>query len=1016
VQASNTAHRNVSSVPLGQSRMTRLWLLALLILTAVVAGGVLFTKYQLEALRTTVQAEIAQRTGIFLEANNVRVDGLRGLRMEQLHMMVETENGPTIDIHVPDALLLVSLAELLQRRVSISRIQLDDAHIRLFRPQGHFWFTGDVTERSALTSQIPFRAVGRNCSIEIERIVGDSSFEVDAINFDLNRLADSPHLIANLDGHLDDTESSGFQVFARYSSLENFDLRVQGDELNSERLAPFFPLIAEHIASGTAQPSIRVSGYPRRTMVVGVELPFDTFTLREEPDFPIPQEGRFTALASYDMNDHQLTLNTAKTLSPEFEGQVEGTISFAQDPPLLDLKLEVQHLAMDDIMAFASGAWLEEHGTLALEAADPYRFFVTFTGDTTAPEIGVEAQLGMGSLHFEPVKNTLPKADLDFSLMSLSWRSGETLPTGRLSLSDGTIVHAKSGIEATGVSGNLQLHDGGLQFTPLVAQVAGNTLRGSLDYGLASETLTFDLSGDLAAVESLGPLAENPKLQMQGPVTLDRLQGTVTPTKYEIVAAADLTRTAIDWEWWISKKPGVGARIQELQIEVDTRKEIRINGSAALDTATIDASASLIYKDGGWQLQAVNATSPRIEMRTVDKVINVPYAISGGESSAARLDWRRITTVPDEVLLEIGGHIDTLSMVPLGTARPLVGSNITIDTQVSKKNEVRTGHLELSTTATTLPPFGSPWLLPLRAADDPSLEEFPPLDRDWTYTLSSETIQYPPWSGTDFRGKAYATPSTSGFTSFEATVDEGMVNGMYEKLRADNIHHLNAKWEDVPASYLLKHLKLPDIFTGTMSGGIEYNVDGDDSGTLQGSGYFDVADGQFSADYLVTQFERQIEEASITLPPNMKFSRFSADVTLDGDIIKTNNMILESEAVTVSGDGQFVVEGDMDYRLRLSLPPETAKGVPALRTYFNLDGLKHSQTDLELAFHIYGPTFAPRMELEGLPSVGDTIVSGAVEVTSDVMKVVDLPRQILLDLFKIGGGIVGAGGKKAPSE
>ena len=121
-------------------------------------------------------------------------------------------------------------------------------------------------------------------------------------------------------------------------------------------------------------------------------------------------------------------------------------------------------------------------------------------------------------------------------------------------------------------------------------------------------------------------------------------------------------------------------------------------------------------------------------------------------------------------------------------------------------------------------------------------------------------------------------------------------------------------------------------------------------------------------------------------------------------------MILESDAITVSGDGQFVVNGDMDYRLKIAIPPATARGVPALRTYFNLDGLKHSQTNLELAFHIFGPSFGPRMELEGLPSVGDTIVSGAVEVTSDVMKVVDLPRQILLDLFKIGGGIVGAGG------
>ena len=98
------------------------------------------------------------------------------------------------------------------------------------------------------------------------------------------------------------------------------------------------------------------------------------------------------------------------------------------------------------------------------------------------------------------------------------------------------------------------------------------------------------------------------------------------------------------------------------------------------------------------------------------------------------------------------------------------------------------------------------------------------------------------------------------------------------------------------------------------------------------------------------------------------------------------------------------------------MPPATAKGIPALRTYFNLDGMKHSQSNLKLAFHIFGARNSPKMELDGMPSVGDTILSGAVEVTTDVMKVVDLPRQILLDLFKIGGGIVGAGGRKSQGD
>ena len=51
MQASKNVDTHTASAPLGQSRMTRLWLLALLVLTAIVAGGVLFVKYQLEAGR-----------------------------------------------------------------------------------------------------------------------------------------------------------------------------------------------------------------------------------------------------------------------------------------------------------------------------------------------------------------------------------------------------------------------------------------------------------------------------------------------------------------------------------------------------------------------------------------------------------------------------------------------------------------------------------------------------------------------------------------------------------------------------------------------------------------------------------------------------------------------------------------------------------------------------------------------------------------------------------------------------
>ncbi|MCF6286966.1 MAG: AsmA family protein, partial [Candidatus Hydrogenedentes bacterium] len=689
--ASNSVDSHTDSTPLGQSHMIRLWLLALLVLTAIVAGGVLFVKFQLEALRTTVQAKIEERTGILLDAESVRVDGLRGLRMRQLHMTIDTETGPTVDAYVPEALLLVSIADLLQGRISVNRIQLDNARIHLTRPRGNYWFTDDLTDRSALKNPIPFRAVGRNCTIEIEHIVGDTAFRIENLNSDRHRRADSPNLLANLDGQLNEETDSGFHVFARYASLEDFEMRIEGDALDSQSLVPFFPLLAEHIESGTVQPSIRVSGYPRRRMVVNLELPFQNFAFREQQEFPVPVEGLLTALASYDMDTHVLTLNTARTLSPDFEGQVEGTISFAKDPPELDLKLEVEHLAMSDIMEIATGAWLQEYGTLALEASDPYLFFVTFKGDITNTKVGVEAQLGTGSLHFTPTESSLPEADLQFSLMSLSWHSDDTMPTGRLSLSDGTVSHTPSGFVADSISGTLVLSDDTIAFTPLVAQVAGNTIRGSLDYTMESETLSLELSGDLAAVEEIGIIGDHPLLNMRGPVSINALSGTITPRKYQFDMMVDLTRTHIDWDWWLSKKTGVGARIQDLHIEVVPRKSVAVVGTIALDTALIEAKASLKHNGRKWELQDIDALSPRLEMGTLDKVVNVPYAISGGESTDAWLRWDRKSSTPEHLELSTGGIIDELTLLPDDTSVPITGTLVAVEALITKKDSTRTG-------------------------------------------------------------------------------------------------------------------------------------------------------------------------------------------------------------------------------------------------------------------------------------------------------------------------------------
>ncbi|MBL7646758.1 MAG: hypothetical protein JNK74_11270 [Candidatus Hydrogenedentes bacterium] len=1016
MQATETTGLNDRKPRESRGRKTRLWLLALLMLTALLAGGLLLAKYQLAVLRGRVQTAIEERTGIQLETTGVQVHGVAGLRLQELHLAYAAPAGPAIDIAVPEALLHVSLLELLRGSVVLDRLQLDNAHVRLSRPVDHKWITDELTSRSALTSNIPFRALGRNCTLEIDRIVGESTFRVEHVNFDLNRLSDSPHIIANVDGRLDQASRSAFEVFARYASLEDFDLRLQSDGLTAQDVAAFLPTATDLFTSGSVRPSLRVAGYPRKAMVVSLELPFNNVALATPQRFPVPSEGLLTALASYDVNTRLLTLNSAKTLSPDFEGRVEGTVSLAQDLPDLDLKVEVQQLPVNDVLDFVMKEWLAQYGSLEIDAPKPYKFFVTLNGQANNARLGVEAQLGNGALRFAPTDPALPRADLKFSLMSVAWNSEQSFPTGTLSLSGGSIEHGPSKLHAEDISGNFQLGSDGLVFDPMVARIAGNTVMGSAHYQLAEKTLNFSIAGNLGTVEELEFFKSSRSLNLYGPLALDALTGTIAPGHHTYDATVDLTRTGIEWEWWFKKAPGIGARLEKLHFDLKPGKSATLSMLAALDTIEIDTRASLTHRGGKWALDDLKATSPNVSMGTANKVLVFPYAISGGTGTEAYLHWVKKSQSPEVIELTIGGLVDELALLPEGSRQPITGKNVRVDTTVVKAGEERTGLLTLHTTSAELPPFGTRWLLPPRAEDDPSLKTYPPLDRDWTYTLSADTLVYPPWRGSAFTGRAYTRKHESGFERFEATVDNGKIGGVYSSSNPDNINRLNASWDDVPASHLLEHLKLPEIFTGTMTGGIQYSIDQDDSGTLAGTGYFDVVDGQFSADYLFSKFQQQIEQGTVSIPPSLRFSRFASDLTLEGDVVKATNMILESEAVTISGDGQFVLSGDMDFHLKFSLPPDTAKGIPALRTYFNLDGLKRSQTNLQIAFHIFGPTFNPKMELDGMPSMGDTIVSGAVEVTSDVMKVVDLPRQILLDLFKIGGGIVGAGGKKAPNE
>jgi len=252
-----------------------------------------------------------------------------------------------------------------------------------------------------------------------------------------------------------------------------------------------------------------------------------------------------------------------------------------------------------------------------------------------------------------------------------------------------------------------------------------------------------------------------------------------------------------------------------------------------------------------------------------------------------------------------------------------------------------------------------------------------------------------------------------GVRQFQARVGEGRVEGSYALARAENAYTTTFAWENIPATPLLNHLKFPGVLEGTVDGNVTYAMDRDDPHTLAGDGRFTVSDGRFNADFLLAQFKGPLQESAGILPPSLQFNRLASNVSFQNDVVTTNGVELVAEGINVTGDGTYVTGGEMDYAIKLAIAPDTAERIPALRDNFTLQGYRLANRNLELDFRIKGPTLRPRSELASLPPPSITLVSGALETTSEVVQVFDLPRKILVDVFKIGAGIVGA---RKPSE
>ncbi len=1070
-------------------------LLALLAATAAFAALVLLIKYQMEGVRARVEAMASERTGSNFTLGQVRVTGLRGVEVKDLKARFNSDDGASVSLDIPTALLYVDLIDLLSGQISIEQVRLDHASLEITRTPSGVWFTpeeaeapeellpteaigaeslaaegegseatADSTESqpevatvepaavvegepivvaeeldapataelaSEATDQLfpdrpksstagifgaieavlpnfPFRVVGEHCTINVQNVVGDTSIALSEVRLDAYRLSDSPDVSASISGMLDDDEAKRIELRARYASSKDFDIRISHDSITPRDVNVFLPADQHVFEQGEFRPQIRLSGFPSDTLVLSVEAPYTGLVFRGQPEFLPPLTGRLTAFAQYDLESRMLEITTAKAQSPEFSGDLSGSVSFASEEPQLDLELQASKLPVRDILNNFLAEQSGRFGVADLTLDAEHALMVGLSGTPSAPVISARAEMNSGELRLEPDNAALPRGTISLGRVDVAWDSATSSPRGCIVIQSGNLEHKAFNLRAEQLSGTLCIEGDTVTLEPFTALFTGNPLQGTVRYNTQSQSADFTVSGSVANMEST-PLANIVKeLSLGGSAGL-RASGKAGLAGASVDLSIDLTQARVGFEWWLDKPPGVGAIFHGVHLEYKPKKAVNLTGNLTLDTAEFNAVADLAWQQQKFVLNKIRAKSSRIDIATADRLLRVPYRMSGGSILDASFDWDRATDHPDGNRFTLAGKLDEASILAKTTQVPLVARNADILASIVSLDDTRS-KLTVTAEEATVPPFSERWLIPLDSEAPPEMvAQFKSKKQNyWTYEFKSAALNLGPWEGRNFEANAKDDASHFHMERFAAQVGEGTLSGDYRLRNEDNVGTLNAQWQKIPASYLLAHLEMPTVLSGPCTGEVAYTVDHDDPATLRGTGRFEVSDGQFSADYLVTQLQGALQGDASTLPPSLAFSRVGGDLAMEGDRITSQEIYLDSPGLRITGSGYYIADGDMNYDIQVFMTPETAARIPILQTYFNIEGHRLTQNELVLGFRISGPAFRPRSEVAGLPSIGITLVSGAFEMTSEALKIVDLPRQLLFDLFKIGGGIVGA--------
>lgn len=985
--------------------------MALFVLTATYVLGALFAKHKLESFRDLVQDRAESMTGVRVNAGAVVVDSLHGLRIDDLEIALGTPVGRSVRATIPVTFIYINWLDLLSGTISVERVQLDGAEIHVSGVEegggaGLAPIAFQEGEGRGLARS--FRVLGKQCTLRVDDVLGDAPLFFDDVQFDVSRLPEATDVTAKISGNLDGDVSKGLTVdVLRFGGMEDFEVRVQCGEMRVEDVAAFVPMVSAAIVSGAASANVGVTRYPDQTFSVSVEAPFRDLEVRGQPDYVGRLAGTFSVQAKYDVGAGRVDLVTAKLDSEPLGGALDGSIVFEAGIPRFDLRLTTTSLPFEAMLADVAERYVTPFGAVALETERPIDVIVGLSGTLLAPEISVFSDLRMAEISFVPKDGRYPSARLKCRTFEATWDAETRTPRASLTLWDSEVHHAASGISAGKISGVLALDWPMVRVAPANAEIAGQPVMAEGEYDLERKRGRVTLSGQLARLEdtALGTSIRNTTLR--GSASLRRFVATVVPGKVTVEGEMDLSQAQIDYSWWFRKPAGLGAH-STFRGEILPRKSMGFDLSSTVAGTRLEGRYDFGYdasRKRKWKLMTSSTRASEIDAVTLGRCLRIPYTITSGMGSEGHFDWTREAESGDGAAwrAQMMCRLREITLVPDGGGTPMYGKGVLLEAWVTKSANP-TGRLSLVVEEASMPAFGGVWFHPLRKRIQETapdlMERFPPVDRSWTFSLASGTLELPPWKGTEFTGEGFFTTASSGLTAYGAKVGEGRIDGSYTLSRSDNVYETSASWTDIPSVYILRHLGYPEVLRGPITGNVTYTMDRDDPRTIQGEGAFSIRDGHFNADFIIAQLDDQRD----ALPRSFAFSRLSASVRFDGDRTDTRDLELVGDGLRMTGSGYFVSDGDMDYDLKVAISPEVAREIPVLRDNFNVSGHQMAKQDIELAFKVDGPKFDPRWELSGLPPPSVTFTSGVLEVTRDI---IDFPRKILTSLLKMGGGLAG---------